>query len=140
MTSLILVAHGKLAVETKASLEMIYGTCPQVSCTTFLPSEGLETVRDKIIDALPRTGEVLILRISLVGRPSTPPVPLRWGSARVPLRSSLACRCPLCLRLFRSRGIWTLGVWLSGSSRRPSSLSVGLSQRLLVTMMTSDLG
>jgi len=46
MTSLILVAHGKLAVETKASLEMIYGTCPQVSCTTFLPSEGFETVRE----------------------------------------------------------------------------------------------
>ena len=69
MTSLILVAHGKLAVETKASLEMIYGTCPQVSCTTFLPSEGFETVRDKIIDALPRTGEVLILADLFGGTP-----------------------------------------------------------------------
>lgn len=69
MTSLILVAHGRLAVEAKESLEMIYGKCPQVSCTTFLPSEGLDTVQDKIIEALPRTGEVLILADLFGGTP-----------------------------------------------------------------------
>ncbi len=69
MTNLILVAHGRLAPETKASLEMIYGACPQALCVTFLPSEGFDTVRDKIADILPREGETLIIADLFGGTP-----------------------------------------------------------------------
>lgn len=70
MTSIVLVAHGRLAVEMKASCEMIYGPCPQLSCVTFPPQEGFDTVKEKISMLVSKKhGDALILTDLFGGTP-----------------------------------------------------------------------
>lgn len=70
MKQIILVAHGKLAIEMKNSAEMIFGALPHFSAVEFCKEEGLETIKEKIIQAVsPVSQEVLIFADLFCGTP-----------------------------------------------------------------------
>lgn len=52
MNKVILVAHGKLAHEMKNSAEMIFGALPDFESVEFLKEEGLDTIQEKISEAM----------------------------------------------------------------------------------------
>lgn len=53
----------------KASCEMICGVCPQISCVTFLPQEGFDTVKQHILATLSAHEETLIIADLFGGTP-----------------------------------------------------------------------
>lgn len=67
MTEVILVAHGKLAIELKNSLNMIFGETPQFHAVSFLPNEGFDTVKGKIEALLPELGEQILIMTDIFG-------------------------------------------------------------------------
>ncbi|MBP1040686.1 PTS mannose/fructose/sorbose family IIA subunit [Vagococcus sp. BWB3-3] len=70
MTHMILVAHGKLAIETKASGEMIYGQLPMVSAVAFSKEDGLDSLSLKIKEICDQQeGQLLILTDLFCGTP-----------------------------------------------------------------------
>lgn len=70
MTHIILVAHGRLALEMKRSGEMIYGPLP-VSAVEFLKEDGLDSLSAKIKEVSNRypNQELLILTDLFCGTP-----------------------------------------------------------------------
>lgn len=70
MKTIILVAHGKLAIEMKHSAEMIFGSLPDFSAVEFCKEDGLETIKEKIITATsPEAKEVIIFTDLFCGTP-----------------------------------------------------------------------
>lgn len=69
MNQVILIAHGHLAHEMKQSAEMIYGKLPDFLSLEFLKEEGLETVQNKINDAMNHESDYLILTDLFCGTP-----------------------------------------------------------------------
>lgn len=70
MERIILVAHGRLAVEMKNSAEMIMGELPAFIPLTFLPEEGPDSLAEKIAAAVAECpGETLILTDIFCGSP-----------------------------------------------------------------------
>lgn len=61
MVALILVAHGKLAVEMKASAEMIFGQLPNVSAIEFCKEEGLDSILEKIQQQVEQTEQEAVI-------------------------------------------------------------------------------
>lgn len=57
MTKVLLVAHGKLAIEMKNSVEMIFGELPQFSAVEFSKHDGLESLSGKIDEQLGKSDE-----------------------------------------------------------------------------------
>jgi len=73
MIGLVLVTHGRLAVEFRAALEHVVGPQSQVETVTIGPDDDVECRRHEIIDAVKRvdTGEgVVILTDMFGGTPS----------------------------------------------------------------------
>lgn len=70
MKQIILVAHGKLALEMKNSAEMIFGTLPDFAAVEFCKEDGLETIKEKIVNAIaPEVEEVLVFADLFCGTP-----------------------------------------------------------------------
>ncbi|MCB5950873.1 PTS sugar transporter subunit IIA [Enterococcus sp. BWT-B8] len=70
MANVILVAHGRLAVEMKHSLEMIFGTVDRFYPVAFDQQDGLESLEEKLSNVLNQTtGETLILADLFCGTP-----------------------------------------------------------------------
>ena len=67
MTEVILVAHGRLATELKTSLNMIYGQTPQFHAVEFLPSEGFDTVKEKLQAQLDELGSHVLIMCDIFG-------------------------------------------------------------------------
>jgi mannose PTS system EIIA component len=73
MIGLVLVTHGRLAVEFRAALEHVMGPQKQIEAVTIGPDDDVERRRKDIIDAVERvdTGEgVAILTDMFGGTPS----------------------------------------------------------------------
>ncbi|MDH6364910.1 mannose/fructose/sorbose-specific phosphotransferase system IIA component [Enterococcus sp. PF1-24] len=70
MKQVILVAHGKLALEMKNSVEMIFGELPKFSAVEFCKEDGLDSLKEKINQAVTdSTEQVLILADLFCGTP-----------------------------------------------------------------------
>lgn len=70
MTKVLLVAHGKLALEMKNSAEMIFGELPKFSAIEFSKQDGLESLSGKIVKQLKKTNEeTLIITDLFCGTP-----------------------------------------------------------------------
>lgn len=69
MIKVILVAHGRLAHEMKASAEMIFGELPSFQSIEFLKEEGLESIQEKIHDEIKEDIDYLILTDLFCGTP-----------------------------------------------------------------------
>lgn len=70
MNKVILVAHGQLAHEMKRSAEMIFGQLPDVQSVEFLKEEGLESIQQKISQAMSdESANYLILADLFCGTP-----------------------------------------------------------------------
>src|SRR3954470_2233679 len=73
MIGLVLVTHGRLAVEFRAALEHVVGPQQQIEAVTIGPDDDVEQRRREIIEAIQRvdTGEgVAILTDMFGGTPS----------------------------------------------------------------------
>src|ERR1700731_4863572 len=73
MIGLVLVTHGRLAVEFRAALEPVLGPQPQIEAVTIGPDDDVEQCRKDIIEAVKRvdSGEgVAILTDMFAGPPS----------------------------------------------------------------------
>src|SRR6266567_6519773 len=73
MIGLVLVTHGRLAVEFRAALEHVVGPQSQIEAVTIGPDDDVERRRRDIIDAVKRvdTGDgVVILTDMFGGTPS----------------------------------------------------------------------
>lgn len=69
MNKVILVAHGQLAKEMKNSAEMIFGELKDFQAVAFLKEEGLESIQEKINEAMKETANYLILCDLFCGTP-----------------------------------------------------------------------
>lgn len=69
MTHILLVGHGRLAIEMKCSGEMIYGQLPMVSAVAFLKEDGLDSLSAKIKEVARQHEELLILTDLFCGTP-----------------------------------------------------------------------
>ncbi|MBU5366201.1 PTS sugar transporter subunit IIA [Enterococcus devriesei] len=69
MNKVILVAHGKLAHEMKNSAEMIFGALPDFESVEFLKEEGLDTIQEKVFDAMKEDASYLVLTDLFCGTP-----------------------------------------------------------------------
>jgi PTS system mannose-specific IIA component len=73
MIGIVLVTHGRLAVEFRQALEHVVGTQPQIESVTIGPDDDVEQRRFEIIEAVKRvdSGEgVAILTDMFGGTPS----------------------------------------------------------------------
>jgi PTS system mannose-specific IIA component len=73
MIGLVLVTHGRLAVEFRSALEHVVGPQSQIETVTILPTDNVEQSRKDIIEAVQRvdTGDgVAILTDMFGGTPS----------------------------------------------------------------------
>src|SRR5437870_13884266 len=74
MIGLVLVTHGRLAVEFRSALEHVVGPQRQIEAVTIGPDDDIERCRNDIIEAVKRvdSGEgVAILTDMFGGTPST---------------------------------------------------------------------
>ncbi|OJG76314.1 PTS system, mannose/fructose/sorbose family, IIA component [Enterococcus pallens] len=70
MNKVILVAHGQLAHEMKRSAEMIFGQLPDFQSVEFLKEEGLDSIQQKISQAMAdESANYLILADLFCGTP-----------------------------------------------------------------------
>jgi PTS system mannose-specific IIA component len=69
MIGLVLVTHGRLAVEFRAALEHVVGHQQQVETVSIGPDDDIERRRQDIIDAVAKvdTGEGVILLTDMFG-------------------------------------------------------------------------
>src|SRR6202043_4251056 len=77
MIGLVIVTHGRLAVEFRAALELVVGPQSQIEAVTIGPDDNGEQCRKNIIEAVKRvdTGDgVAILTDMLGGTPSNLPI------------------------------------------------------------------
>lgn len=52
MNNIILIAHGRLAIEMKNSAQMLFGELPSLHAIEFLAEEGLDSLQEKIFNKL----------------------------------------------------------------------------------------
>src|SRR5258708_19415084 len=77
MIGLVLVTHGRLAVEFRSALEHVVGPQQQIEAVTIGPDDDVEQRRKDIIEAVKRgdSGEgVALLTDMFGGTPSHPPI------------------------------------------------------------------
>jgi PTS system mannose-specific IIA component len=73
MIGLVLVTHGRLAVEFRAALEHVVGAQRQIEAVTIGPDDDVEQARKQILDAVKRVDDgegVVILTDMFGGTPS----------------------------------------------------------------------
>ena len=73
MIGLVLVTHGKLAVEFRAALEHVVGAQPAVETVSIGPDDDVEQRRKDILDAVGRVSDgsgVIVLTDMFGGTPS----------------------------------------------------------------------
>lgn len=83
MIGLVLVTHGKLAVEFRAALEHVVGPQSQIETVTIGPEDDMEQRRQDIMDSMARvdTGDgVVILTDMFGGTPSNLSISCMSGS------------------------------------------------------------
>src|ERR687892_1883028 len=77
MIGLVLVTHGRLAVEFRSALEHVVGPQQQIEAVTIDPDDDVEQCRHAIIDAVKRVDSgdgVAILTDMFGGTPSNLPI------------------------------------------------------------------
>ncbi|AXQ77639.1 PTS sugar transporter subunit IIA [Streptococcus chenjunshii] len=67
MNQVILIAHGHLAAEMKASAEMLFGELPQFHTIDFLEEDGLESLSSKIYQKMKTLNCPLLIFTDLFG-------------------------------------------------------------------------
>lgn len=67
MSSVVLVAHGKLANEMKNSAEMIFGELSDFQTVEFLKEDGFDSLKEKLQQVLNQTDESVIILADLFG-------------------------------------------------------------------------
>ncbi|MGH8639235.1 MAG: PTS sugar transporter subunit IIA [Burkholderiales bacterium] len=69
MIGLVLVTHGKLAVEFRSALEHVVGPQEQIEAVTIGPDDDVEQCRNAIIDAVKKvdSGEGVVLLTDMFG-------------------------------------------------------------------------
>ena len=67
MSSVILVAHGKLAHEMKNSAEMIFGELSDFQTVEFLKEDGFDSLKEKIKAVLNKADESVVILADLFG-------------------------------------------------------------------------
>ena len=74
MIGLVLVTHGRLAVEFRSALEHVVGPQQQIEAVTIGPDDDVEQRRKDIIEAVKRvdTGEGVAILTDMFG--GTPPI------------------------------------------------------------------
>ncbi len=70
MSELILISHGQLSVQLKATAEMIMGPQPNVSAVCLMPNEGPEDFRKKLETTLAGRKDVTVFADLLGGTPA----------------------------------------------------------------------
>jgi PTS system mannose-specific IIA component len=73
MIGLVLVTHGRLAVEFRAALEHVVGAQPQIETVTIGPEDDVERRREDIVEAVERVSDgsgVILLTDMFGGTPS----------------------------------------------------------------------
>lgn len=100
MNQVILIAHGNLALEMKASAQIIFGELKGFKALPFLSEEGLESISDKIVQELQNhNGDTLIFTDILYGTPynASSAVAIRYKENKVEVVSGMSL--PLVIEL-----------------------------------------
>ena len=95
MIGLVLVTHGRLAVEFRSALEHVVGPQKQIEAVTIGPDDDVEQRRKDIIEAVKRvdSGEgVAILTDMFGGTPSNLAISV-WAGRRSRSSPASICRC-----------------------------------------------
>ena len=72
MIGLVLVTHGRLAIEFRSALEHVVGPQRQIESVTIGPDDDVEQCRKNIIDAVKRVDSVYSAYRVLPGHAKTP--------------------------------------------------------------------
>ena len=104
MIGLVLVTHGKLAVEFRAALEHVVGPQTQIETISIGPDDDIERRRQDILDAVRRVdgdGGVILLTDMFGGTPSNLAISV-MDTGRVEVIAGL--NLPMLIKLASVRG------------------------------------
>jgi PTS system mannose-specific IIA component len=108
MIGLVLVTHGKLAVEFRAALEHVVGAQTQIETISIGPDDDVERRRQDILDAVKRVSDgsgVILLTDMFGGTPSNLAISvMEEGKVEVIAGANL----PMLIKLASVRGEKTL--------------------------------
>jgi PTS system mannose-specific IIA component len=108
MIGLVLVTHGKLAVEFRAALEHVVGAQTQIETISIGPEDDVERRRQDILDAVKRVSDgsgVILLTDMFGGTPSNLAISvMEEGKVEVIAGANL----PMLIKLASVRGEKTL--------------------------------
>ncbi|MEI5988836.1 PTS sugar transporter subunit IIA [Enterococcus crotali] len=100
MTKVLLVAHGKLAIEMKNSAEMIFGELSQFSAIEFSKQDGLESLSEKIIGQLGKPDEeTFIITDLFCGTPYNASCSICMKRAELPIEVISGMSLPMLLEV-----------------------------------------
>jgi PTS system mannose-specific IIA component len=109
MIGIVLVTHGRLAVEFRQALEHVMGTQAQVESVTIGPDDDVEQRRNEIIEAVKRvdTGDgVAILTDMFGGTPSNLAISVM---SRPKVEVLAGINLPMLIKLAKVRATSSLG-------------------------------
>jgi mannose PTS system EIIA component len=115
MIGLVLVTHGRLAVEFRAALEHVVGPQQQIEAVTIGPDDDVEQRRREIIEAVQRvdTGEgVAILTDMFGGTPSNLAISV-MGRPHVEVLAGV--NLPMLIKLAKVRDVCPLSEVVSAA-------------------------
>ena len=81
MKPLILISHGQLATQLKATTEMIMGPQADIHTVCLLPNDGPETFRQALVDTLAQSGAQTVFTDLNGGTPANTAVKLLLNGA-----------------------------------------------------------
>src|SRR5262249_52130031 len=108
MIGLVLVTHGRLAIEFRSALEHVVGPQRQIEAITIGPDDDVEQCRKNILDAVKRvdSGEgVAILTDMFGGTPSNLAISV-MSQPKVEVLAGI--NLPMLIKLAKIREIWPL--------------------------------
>ncbi len=109
MIGIVLVTHGRLAVEFQAALEHVVGPQTQIEAVTIGPNDDGELCRKNIIEAVKRVDSgdgVVILTDMFGGTPSNLAISVM---SRPSVEVLAGINLPMLVKLSKVRGECTLG-------------------------------
>ena len=108
MIGLVIVTHGRLAVEFRAALEHVVGPQAQIEAITIGPDDNGEQCRKNIIEAVKRVDSgdgVAILTDMFGGTPSNLAISVM---SRPKVEVLAGINLPMLVKLAKVRGDWSL--------------------------------
>jgi PTS system mannose-specific IIA component len=115
MIGIVLVTHGRLAVEFRQALEHVVGAQPQMESVTIGPDDDVEQRRFEIIEAVKRVDSgdgVAILTDMFGGTPSNLAISV-MGRPKVEVLAGISL--PMLVKLAKVRGTCPLGEAVSAA-------------------------